>query len=157
MLELSDYPHETSPGKARTGLYKTVLNQVQASEEKLARNEGDPEDAVGLKVPLNEEDVGYLVDEVYRGKSIISNLSTRLTLVRWRPSVDGYKPNADTDGQKVARIKLGELVCMTREEAGRHEKQVLLTRVQPKEVYDADIIRRAEARMFEEVAFSRYR
>lgn len=157
MLELSGYPHEISPGKARYAMYDTILNQVQGSEEKLVRSEGDPEDANRLKIPLTRDDVGYLLDEVYRGKSAVSGLTTRLTLVRWRPSPNGYKPSLNTDGQKNARFKVSDLVCMTREEATKHEQQVLISSKQPEEFYDAEINGRVEARMKEETAFSKYR
>jgi ethanolamine ammonia-lyase small subunit len=52
-------------------------------------------------------DVGYVLEEVWRGRSALSGSLDKLTLVKWDPE----KP-LDTDN----------LICLTRKEADRHLK-----------------------------------
>ena len=155
ILALSGYPHEAHHGKGRDKLYETILGQLQGSEERLARAGGDS--VVGLKVPVNRDEAGFLLDEVYRGKSVVSGLSTRLALVRWLPSADGYKADAGIEGQLCARLKTSDLVCMTKEEASVHEKKVLLGRARPETVYDATTVELVARRMQEAAAMVKYR
>ena len=154
IMEISGYPHETGGGKARDKLYDAALLALQASEVRLVRTEG--EDSVGLRVPVSKEDVGFLIDEVFFGKSVISGLPTRLTLVRWRPSTH-YKAEARCSGQKSSQIGLMDLVCMTKEEAIAHEQKVLLSRKQPEEVYDNAVVERVRHRLQQEEAYQSYR
>ena len=84
ILQITGYPQEYVPAKGREKMYDGILAQLQGSEEKLARTIMPGEDAQGLKLPVSVNDVGYVVEEVYRGKSAISGIPTRLALVRWR-------------------------------------------------------------------------
>ena len=79
ILELTGYPHEIGAVKGREKMYDNILSNLQGLEERLARHEGA--DSTGLRVPVTKGDVGYLIEEVYRGKSAVSNLPTRLALV----------------------------------------------------------------------------
>jgi tRNA A37 threonylcarbamoyladenosine dehydratase len=155
MMELTGYPHETYGGKARDKVYDTVLSSVSASEEKLARSSGD--DAKGLKVPLTKSDIGYLLDEVFRGKSVVSGVTTRLVLVRWRAPEGDYKPDTRFEGQKSSKVRMSDLVCMTKDEASVHEQRVLIERNQPEDVYDAGVVELVRNRLQEEIAYDRYR
>ena len=145
LVSIAGYPHEACAGKGRDKLYETVLGQLQASEEKLARAGGAT--VVGLKVPVTRDEVGFMLDEVYRGKSVLSGLATRLTLVRWRPPEQGYRPDARWEGQLSARLKLSDLVCMTKEEANAHEKAVLLGDLGPETLYDSSVANLVERRL----------
>lgn len=130
---------------------------MQGSEEKLIRSaEGvPPELAVGLRLPIAPGDVAFLVDELYKGKSVVSNLPSRLQLIRWR------KPTKSTiiriDSQKSSDVRLRDLVCMTKEEAVRHQRDVLLGDKTLEDLYDADTIKGVEARLKEAEAFESYR
>ena len=75
VMEITEYPHERSEGKGREKLYDHILANLQGLEERLVRQQRV--DALGLKIPVTKDDVGYLVEEVYRGKSVVSKLPTR--------------------------------------------------------------------------------
>ncbi|MCJ1393370.1 hypothetical protein MMC18_006243 [Xylographa bjoerkii] len=155
IMELSGYPHESGGRTGREKLYESVLQGLQAVEVKLARAEGV--DVQGFRIPVSKDDVGYLIEEIFRGKSVISGLPTRLALVRWKASKDGYKPDVQWEGQKFSRLQLSDLVCMTKEEAAVHEKRVLAGGATPEDVYEADVVELVGRRLEEERAMDRYR
>jgi tRNA A37 threonylcarbamoyladenosine dehydratase len=157
MLSLTSYPGhgEYLASKGREKMYDGILAQLQGLEERLARAIYKPDsgfDTQGLRIPVNSDDVGYLVDEVYRGRSVVSGLAARLALVRWR------KPQGDwvdthTPGQKATRLDLGELVCMTKDEMLQHEKLVLKGDLSPEEAYGAEVAALVEQRREEEKGY----
>lgn len=154
ILETAGYPHEYLPSKSRDKMYDGILGTLQGAEERLARSIGY--DAQGLKIPIAQDDVGYLVEEVYHGRSVISGLSTRLCLIRWN------KPNEDfidkrTPGQKNSLLQMKELVCMTKEEAAKHEKEILKGDKKLEDLYDKKIIDAVRLKLKEEEAFERFR
>ncbi|KFZ23041.1 hypothetical protein V502_02451 [Pseudogymnoascus sp. VKM F-4520 (FW-2644)] len=157
ILKLAGYPTDNVETKGRDKLYETILAQVQGSEEKVARASmgWGAEDVKGLKLPLTAGDVGYLVEEVYRGRSVVSGVPTRLALVRWR-APEGKTIN-EGEGQKSSRLRLGELVCMTKEEAKVHEREVVLGGKGIEEIYGKDIVEYVESRIEEEKGFATYR
>ncbi|KAK5012841.1 hypothetical protein LTR39_003951 [Cryomyces antarcticus] len=157
LLALAAYPPPAYlPHKRRDKLYDAVLAALQGLEERLARAAGA--DPTGLRLPVTPADVAYLVEEVYRGRSAVSQLPTRLALVRWRKPPSGAPfVDARTPGLKRSTLRLRELVCMTKEEAARHEAQVLRGEREVEEVWDAEAVRRVEERMREEEAFERFR
>ena len=154
LMEISGYPHETGGGKSRDKLYESVLAGLQASEERIARADGH--DVLGLRLPVSKEDVAFLVDEVFFGKSVVSGLATRLVLVRWKPALH-YRPNVLVEGQKVAELDMHNLVCMTKEEALAQEKNVLVSRNQPEAIYDPVVIEHAGRRFQQLEYYERYR
>ena len=155
IMELTGYPHEIGGGKGREKLYDTILSLLQAMEQSLAKSEG--QNVVGLKVPIDKHDIGYLIDEVFRGKSVLSGVPTRLALIRWRAPEDGYRIDTRWNGQKTSRLRLKELVCMTKEEAVVHKKQILKGRKKPEDVYASEVIELVEKRLREEEEYDRYR
>ncbi|KAG9230159.1 ubiquitin-protein ligase-like protein molybdopterin-converting factor [Amylocarpus encephaloides] len=157
ILKITGYPHEYVPAKGREKMYDGILAQLQGSEEKLARLTTPGEDAQGMKLAIGIMDVGYLVEEVYRGRSAISGIPTRLALVRWRKPMSGSTMNLDVEGQKISGVRLGDLVCMTKEEAAKHEKAVLRGDQIPEEFYDQEIVELVERRMAEERGFDKFR
>lgn len=156
ILQISGYPCEYVPAKGREKMYDGILAQLQGSEEKLVRATIPGEDAQGLKLGITAADVGYLVEEVYRGKSVLSGVSTRLALVRWRAPVESTYERG-VEGQKTSRVRLRELVCMTKEEATRHEKGVLKEGKTPEELYDRETVALVELRIREEIGYELYR
>jgi tRNA A37 threonylcarbamoyladenosine dehydratase len=155
ILSLTGYPHEYLPSKSRDKMYDGILGALQGSEERLARAITQ-QDAQGLKIPITQDDVGYLVEEVYSGRSIISGLSTRLFLSRWNKPTGEFLDRS-TPGQKNSRVQMKDLVLMTKEEAAKHEKEVLKGDKDLKDVYDTATIARVEKRLAEEERFERFR
>ncbi|KAF1917240.1 hypothetical protein BDU57DRAFT_158527 [Ampelomyces quisqualis] len=155
ILTISGYPQDYLPSKSRDKMYDGILGALQGTEERLARALFT-QDAQGLKIPLTQSDVGYLVEEVYNARSIISGLSTRLQLSRWtKPSTSFV--NENTPGQKSSTISMNQLVLMTKEEATKHEKEVLRGDKTLEDLYDAEIIDRVSKRMQEEERYERFR
>lgn len=150
MLEISGYPHEYSQGKARDKMYDGILAQFQGLEERIAKQAGlDP---IGLRIPMTADDVGYLIDEVFRGRSVVSGLATRLALVRWQKP-RGEWIDTKIAGQKVDKVDFGDVVCMTKDEMLRHELLVLKEGRPVEEVYDTGVLELVEKRRREERAF----
>lgn len=150
MLEISGYPHEYLPSKGREKMYDGVHAQLQGLEERIARQHGY--DPVGLRMPVTTDDVGYLIEEVYRGRSVVSGLASRLALVRWHKPTEHWVDRSTT-GQKADKLELSDLVCMTKDEMLKHERLVLKEGKAPEEVYDAQVIELVERRQAEERRF----
>jgi tRNA A37 threonylcarbamoyladenosine dehydratase len=155
ILSITGYPHEYLPSKSRDKMYDGILGALQGAEERLGRALFI-EDAQGLKIPITQSDVGYLVEEVYNGRSIISGLSTRLVLSRWKKPATNFVDES-IPGQKSSTLKMNELVLMTKEEATRHEKQVLKGDKRLDDLYDQETIERVSQRMKEEARYERFR
>ncbi|KAH0117747.1 hypothetical protein KCU66_g10314, partial [Aureobasidium melanogenum] len=150
MLSISGYPHEYLPSKSRDKMYDGILASLQGSEERVARHMSlDP---LGLRIPITQEDVGYVVEEVYRGRSVVSGLASRLALVRWRKP-EGQFINTSIAGQKSSNLAIKDLVLMTKDEVTQHEKLVLKGDKTPEEVYDVEVIKLVEERMKEEAKY----
>jgi hypothetical protein len=143
-------------------MYEGILAQLQGLEERVAKAIYKPADGSavfdtqGLRIPVNSDDVGYLVDEVFRGRSVISGLAARLALTRWRKP-EGEWVDMRTPGQKSTRLDLGELVCMTKDEMLQHEKLVLKGGLSPEEAYGADVVALVEQRREEEKGYREQR
>ena len=121
----------------------------------VSRNGKEP-DLQGLKLPITAADVGYIVEEVYRGRSAISGVPTRLALVRWqRP--EGMTLDVNAEGQKSSTIRLRDLVCMTKEEAVLHEREVLRGGKNVLELYGEEVVARVQGRINEEIWYERFR
>jgi hypothetical protein len=58
-------------------------------------------------LPFNRDDIAYIVEEVWRGKSGLGTHSERICLTRW----DKRKP-----------LSFQNCICLTRAEADRHDK-----------------------------------
>ncbi|KAE8863613.1 hypothetical protein PTNB73_06820 [Pyrenophora teres f. teres] len=155
ILSISEYPHEYLSAKSRDKMYDGILGALQGAEERLARALFN-EDPLGLKIPITQGDVGYLVEEVYNGKSIISGVSTRLILSRWKKPDQNFVDQR-TPGQKHSSLRMNDLVLMTKEEASKHEKEVLKGQKSLEEVYDAATIERVNNRLAEEERYERFR
>jgi hypothetical protein len=154
ILEITGYPHEYLPSKARDKMYDSILGGLQAAEERLAKSMGHQ--SQGLKIGISKDDVGYLVEEVFLGRSIVSGLFSRLALVRWnRPSRTIIDPM--TPGQMNTFLTMKDLVCMTKEEAQRHERKVLKGDKRPEDLYDTRVVEHALRRMREAERFERLR
>jgi hypothetical protein len=142
-------------------MYEGILAYVQASEEKIVRMiEGGRTDVcIGLKVPITAGDIAFLVEEAFRGRSAVSGIPTKLMLIRWK------KPQETTlvrigegkDEQKSSNLRLRDLVCMTKEEAVRHQKEVLHGDKSLEDLYSREVIELVESRQREAEAYEKYR
>ena len=150
MLEITGYPHDYLQSKARDKMYDGILAQLQGLEERVAKHYG--RDPVGLRIPITADDVGYLIEEVYHGRSVISGLASRLALARWRKP-EGEWVDVHTPGQRADKLQLDDLVCITKDEMHRHEQVVLREGKAPEDVYDKSVVERVENRMREERSF----
>ena len=155
IVEITEYPHEIAEGKGRDKIYDQVLKNLQGLEERLAKSEGY--NVLGLKIPITKDDVGYLIEEVFRGKSVVTGLATRLALVRWRKPKDSYKLDERWHGQKRSRLRMSDLVCMTKEEASAHEKEVLKEGKAPESIYEDEVVRLVRRRRQEEALYDQHR
>ncbi|WEW55952.1 hypothetical protein PRK78_001387 [Emydomyces testavorans] len=158
ICDIAGYPNDYNPGgKGREKMYDSILGTLQGMEERLAKAEN--KDPVGLRIPVTKDDIGYLLEEVWRGRSVVSGLTTRLVLVRWERPDEGFgaDPEWEKHGQKGVRLRPRDLVCMTKEEALRHEREVLKGGKKPADLYDENVLQKVRERMREEEEFEKYR
>lgn len=156
MLSISGYPYQYMQGKGRDKMNEAIHNALQSSEERLARKFG--EDATGLRIPVSQEDTSYLVEEIYRSHSVVSALPARLALSRWAPIKDKSQfVRKDIASQKYTDLKMNDLVCMTKDEAARHEELVLVGGQDPSEIYPPSVLEAVKSRMAEEAQYAKYR
>lgn len=135
-------------GKDRKKLYEEMMAQLAGQESRLRGN------LVGLRIPLNEKDVGYAVEEVFKGKSVVSGFFTRLVLTRWEPLPEREE---GAWGEVDHQISLDNVVVMTKDEAKKHEKEVLKGRRKVEDVWGEDVVKRVEERKEDEACYARYR
>ncbi|RDA95270.1 hypothetical protein CP533_3474 [Ophiocordyceps camponoti-saundersi (nom. inval.)] len=155
ILTLAGYPTNYIAAKGRDKMYEGILAYVQGFEERLARL-FEPE-TTGLRTPLTVGDVAFLSEELFQARSIVSRIPSKLVLIRWRRpkttnmSVIGEGSNM----QRFSTLRLCDLVCMTKEEAVRHEKEVMKAGRAIEELYDEETIARVEARLSQAAAYER--
>ncbi|KAF4124397.1 tRNA threonylcarbamoyladenosine dehydratase [Geosmithia morbida] len=150
ILSIAGYPLDYRPAKGREKMYEGILNYVQGSEEKIARSFHPG--LVGLKVALTTDDVAFLADDFYRSRSVLSSIPTRIVLIRWRKPAESTVDvigEGTPDVQRCANLRFSDLVCMTKEEAVRHDREVLGAGKPLDEIYDADTIRRVDEQRVE--------
>ncbi|KAI7885992.1 hypothetical protein K492DRAFT_233726 [Lichtheimia hyalospora FSU 10163] len=99
ILKLTDYPNfDPLAIKLRDGLYIRMHRDLLSREIKNYKNR---------TCPLDSHDVGYIFEEMWHGKSIVSGPNDRLALTRWVAS----QP-----------LSYHNTVCMTKDEVKAHEK-----------------------------------
>lgn len=135
ITEASGYPVEPIEGKNRYKVYDSLLQSLAGQQTRIGiKDQRTP--FVGLP------DVQYIIEEIWRGKSPVSGLSTRLTLSRWYPNVELGTQN---------------VVILTKEEQKEHEKRVLLGGEKIEEVYSPEVIQRVLDRFEEEKYYAKFR
>ncbi|KAI0994068.1 tRNA threonylcarbamoyladenosine dehydratase 2 [Podosphaera aphanis] len=156
ILRITGYPNEYVASKGRDKMYEGIHAQLQGDEEKLARATIPGENARGLKIPITVADVGYLIEEVFKGRSAISGLSTRLALVRWMKPIESTIDRS-VEGQISSNLTRRQLVCMTKEEAAVHNREIIHGMKTCEEIYDSQTVAYIEARFREEAMYDMYR
>ncbi|CAI5756822.1 unnamed protein product [Candida verbasci] len=134
LTKVSNYPIEPIEGKNRYKVYDDLLQSLAGQQQRIGMQEA--------RVKLSTYDTNYLLEEVFRGKSPISNYSTRLTLSIWDPS----KP-----------VSCQNVVIMTKDEQRNHEKRVLIGGESIQDVYSKDVIELVESRFEDELYYSKFR
>lgn len=134
LCKISGYPMEPIEGKNRIKLYDGIYHSLAGQMSRI----GMPDQ----RVPVALSDVGYLVEEVWRGKSPISGYSTRLTLSKWEPSKS---------------VNLQNVVLMTKDEQREHETRVLLGGESISKVYSEETLGRINKKFEEEIYYSQFR
>ncbi|KAI1760303.1 ubiquitin-protein ligase molybdopterin-converting factor [Hypoxylon sp. FL1150] len=161
ILSVTGYPHDYVPAKGRDKMYDGLLAAVQGGEEKILRHMtgGDASITLGLRVPITSGDMAFLVEEVFKGRSAITGLTARLTLVRWRRPASSIlvRIGEGTNEQKSSNVKLHDLVCMTKEESIRHDKEVLRGDKKPEDIYDSATVEKVEATLKDTAKYEKYR
>lgn len=142
-------------------MYEGLLASVQGGEEKVLRYQtgDDPAISVGLKTPITTGDIAFLAEEIFKGRSVITGLTTRLILIRWRKPTGPIliKIGKGSNKQKSSNLQLTDLVLMTKEEGKRHDKAILRGSQQPEDLYDAATVARVEAALKEIAMYEIYR
>jgi len=150
LTHIAGYPMEYSKGKNRTKLYEDIQARLAGQESRLRGN------AVGLRLALTEADIGYLVEEVFKGKSVVSDYPTRLLLTRWLPLPFCQKEEGFW-GEDDHRLAIGDAVLMTKEEVKKHEQEVLISRKSPEAVWGKEVVEKVKRRFEEEAFYAKYR
>lgn len=159
ICSVSGYPIEYNMGgKGRDKLYDTILAFLQNLHERLLRQLAG-QDPLALRIPISKDDIAFLMEEVWRGKSAISGLTSRLVLMPWQPPARGFGMDEvwEKEGQKFVPVDLEDLVCMTKEEAACHEREVLRGGKSVDEVYDEVVLQRVNMRKKETQEYEQYR
>ncbi|CCH59466.1 hypothetical protein TBLA_0B06430 [Henningerozyma blattae CBS 6284] len=134
LTKVSGYPMEPIEGKNRIKLYDGIYQSLAGQMTRI----GMPDQ----RVPIALKDVGYIVEEIFRGKSPISGFSTRLTLSKWDPSLP---------------VSLQNVVLMTKEEQKDHELKILNGNQKLHEVYPQEVLDLVAKRFDEEKYYSQFR
>ncbi|OGE56765.1 hypothetical protein PENARI_c002G07513 [Penicillium arizonense] len=159
ICSITGYPLDYNMGaKGREKLYDGILAAMLALHERMIKHVTGG-DTIGLRTPISKDDIAFLVEEVYRGKSAVSGLPNRLVLIPWQNPTHGWKMDLslEHEGQKLIPININELVCMTKEEASHHEKEVLKGGKPVEEVYDTTVLQRVNLRKKEAEEYEQYR
>lgn len=134
ITSIAGYPVEAIEGKNRYKMYDSFLQSLAGQQSRIGKED--------QRVPIALNEIAYVLEEIFRGKSPISNYSTRLTLSRW----DGLK-----------ELSFQNIVVMTKEEQQNHEKRCLNGGERLEDVYSAEVLERVEKRFKEEKFYSQFR
>ncbi|CEP60874.1 tRNA threonylcarbamoyladenosine dehydratase LALA0_S02e01596g [Lachancea lanzarotensis] len=134
LTKMSGYPMEPIEGKNRIKVYDGIYRSLAGQMTRI----GMPDQ----RVPVALKDVGYICEEVFRGRSPISGYSTRLTLSKWDPSLPVSPQN---------------VVVMTKDEQRNHEERVLNGGEELSKVYSKEVLDMIYKRLEEEKYYSKFR
>lgn len=141
----ANYPGVTDPlqggyslaGKRRSKLYDSALQSLAGQLARLHWS--------NQRVPIDMNDVGYLIEEVFRGKSPISGESTKLSITLWNPpTVPEF-------------VDFNNLVVLTKEEQKIHEKEILRGGKSLDSVYSKNALAIVNKRLEEQKWYSQFR
>ncbi|SCV01327.1 LAME_0G15500g1_1 [Lachancea meyersii CBS 8951] len=134
ITKISGYPMDPIEGKNRIKVYDGIYQSLAGQMTRI----GMPDQ----RVPVALKDVGYICEEVFRGKSPLSGYSTRLTLSKWDPSLP---------------VSIQNVVLMTKDEQKNHEERVLNGGENLVDVYSKETLEFVSKRLKEEEYYSQFR
>ncbi|KAF9278999.1 hypothetical protein BGZ68_008196 [Mortierella alpina] len=130
--KIAGWPMDPLPIKLREALYLRCHRELKVREQKLEK---------GIEtIALDRRDVGYVMEEIFRGKSAVSQSMDKIGLCRW----DRSKP-----------LSLQNVVVLTKSEIERHAKLPLEADLV--QVYGQEVVDFVEDRFREEAEISRLR
>ncbi|KAJ2161419.1 hypothetical protein GGF46_001514 [Coemansia sp. RSA 552] len=132
LTELAGFPTEPLAIKGRSALYARLQRELGNR----MKNKRDKSDAVQLQ--MSTDDCGYMLEEIWRGRSAVSGATDKLALTRWRHDLPMTTSNC---------------VCLTKAEADIHDK----LEVAPEEYYPPEVVQYVEKRLAEEKHLSTMR
>jgi tRNA threonylcarbamoyladenosine dehydratase len=136
LMSLSGYPVPQSSflaaSKLRPRLYAEIHGTLKSKYDSFGNSMEQP------NCPFSVDDVAYLVEEVFRGRSVLEPFhTTRLGLYKWRPE---------------GKVEWGNVVVLTKAEGKNHDEQVLKTGGKVDEVYGSAVCKRVDGIWSEELA-----
>ncbi|CAH6722563.1 tRNA threonylcarbamoyladenosine dehydratase 2 [[Candida] jaroonii] len=134
ITSVAGYPIEPVEGKNRIKVYDGIFQSLAGQQTRIGK--------VDQRVKIALSEVPYILEEIFHGKSPISNYSTKLTLSRWDPSKE---------------ISCQNLVIMTKEEQSIHEKRVLIGGEKLEDVYSQEVLDLVAKRFEDERYWSQFR
>ncbi|CUS20590.1 LAQU0S01e10088g1_1 [Lachancea quebecensis] len=134
LTKIAGYPMEPIEGKNRIKVYDGIYQSLAAQMSRI----GMPDQ----RIPIALKEIGYICEEVFRGKSPVSGFSTRLTLSKWDPK----KP-----------VSLQNVVLLTKEEQKEHERRVLNGGERLEDCYSSDVLELVAKRFKEEEYYSQFK
>ncbi|KAJ2800889.1 hypothetical protein H4R21_003001 [Coemansia helicoidea] len=100
LTELAGFPTEPLAVKGRGALYARLQRDLGNRERERTAAHGGPQ------LQMSTDDCGYMLEEIWRGKSAVSGATDKLALTRWRAALPMAPSNC---------------VCMTKAEADQHD------------------------------------
>lgn len=134
IARISNFHIEPLPIKNRITSYEKLHRELSNKERDVFKSTEPPYIAVS--------EVGYLVEEVWRGRSAISQSFDKLALTRWNTAVPSTLQNT---------------IVMTRSEALKHEKAMPKTRQELLNIYGEEVVAYVERRYQIEKEWSQWR
>ncbi|KAF9115413.1 hypothetical protein BGX27_007913 [Mortierella sp. AM989] len=130
--KLAGWPMEPLPIKLRDSLYLRVHRELKTRENKMDKSVDT--------IALDRRDVGYVIEEIFRGKSVVSQRMEKIGLCRWK---------------RGEPLSLQNTVVMTKSEIIKHEKLPAGTDLLS--VYGQEVIDYVEEKFREEAEINRLR
>ncbi|KAJ1731881.1 hypothetical protein LPJ72_003713 [Coemansia sp. Benny D160-2] len=129
LTELASFPTEPLATKGRHALYVRLMRDLGNREQRRSQAEG------GAQLQMNTDDCGYVLEEIWHGKSALSGATDRLALTRW---------------ERNRPMTTSNCVCLTKDEADKHDR---LTGC-PKDHYPSETVAFIEKRFEQEKQLS---
>ena len=135
LMSLADYPvpqQFPAASKLRHRLYADVHGNIKSQSDPFGSSTTQP------NCPFSVDDVGYIIEEVFRGRSILEPFhTTRLTLVKWRAE---------------GTFEWNNVICVTKAEGKEHEMKILKGNEKVEDIYGMEVVSRVDEIWKEEKA-----
>ncbi|ORZ27946.1 ubiquitin--protein ligase molybdopterin-converting factor [Lobosporangium transversale] len=132
VCKLADWPMDPLPIKLRDSLYLRLHRELTVREKRI--------DKSIETIALDRRDIGYVLEEIFRGKSVLSQSTHKVGLCRWK---------------RTEPLSLQNVVVMTKGEMVKHD--MLAPDADLREAYGDEVVDYVEAKFREEAEISRLR